>query len=113
MELPIDHFRLLGVSPAIDAQSVLRTLEQRLDRSPDEGFTAEALEARAQLLRESADLLSDDRRRERYPAELTAVTADDSGVIPALMIASAREVGGLILLWEAGLGAHAFELASR
>lgn len=113
MELPIDHFRLLGVSPAIDAQSVLRTLEQRLDRPPQDGFTEEALEARAQLLRESADLLSDDRRRQRYEAELTAVIEGDPGVIPALVIPSSREVGGLILLWEAGQGLQAFELASR
>lgn len=113
MELPIDHFRLLGVSPAIDAQSVLRTLEQRLDRPPEDGFTAESLEARAQLLRESADLLADGNRRERYETELTAVPQGDPGAIPALVIPSSREVGGLILLWEAGLGAQALELASR
>ena len=113
MELPIDHFRLLGVSPAIDAQSVLRTLQQRLDRPPEDGFTAESLEARAQLLRESADLLADGSRRERYETELTAVPQGDPGAIPALVIPSSREVGGLILLWEAGLGAQALELASR
>ena len=113
MELPIDHFRLLGVSPAIDAQSVLRTLQQRLDRPPEDGFTAEALETRAQLLHESADLLSDDKRRQHYQAELTAVNEGEPGVIPALVIPTSREVGGLILLWEAGLGAQAFELASR
>ena len=113
MELPIDHFRLLGVSPAIDAQSVLRTLQLRLDRPPEDGFTDEALEARAQLLHETADLLSDDKRRQRYEAELTAVSEGEPGVIPALVIPTSREVGGLILLWEAGLGAQAFELASR
>lgn len=113
MELPIDHFRLLGVSPAIDAQSVLHTLQQRLDRPPGDGFTAEALEARAQLLRDSADVLSDEKLRHRYEDELTAVNEGDPGMIPALVIPSAREVGGLILLWEAGLGAQAFELASR
>lgn len=113
MELPIDHFRLLGVSPAIDAQSVLRTLQLRLDRPPEEGFTAEALEARAQLLRDSADVLADEKRRRRYEEELTAVVGGEPGLIPALVIPSSREVGGLILLWEAGLGAQAFELASR
>lgn len=113
MELPIDHFRLLGVSPAIDAQSVLHTLQQRLDRPPTQGFTAEALEARAQLLRDSADLLADEKLRRRYEEELTAVIEGDPGLIPALVIPSSREVGGLILLLEAGLGAQAFELASR
>lgn len=113
MELPIDHFRLLGVSPAIDAQSVLHTLHQRLDRPPGDGFTPEALEARAQLLRDSADLLSDEKLRRRYEEGLTAVIQGDPGLIPALVIPSSREVGGLILLLEAGLGAQAFELASR
>ena len=39
LDLPIDHFRLLGVSPTTDGTTVLRTLQQRLDRSPDQGFT--------------------------------------------------------------------------
>ena len=46
LELPIDHFRLLGVGPTTDAQSVLRTLQQRLDRAPDQGFTEETLQSR-------------------------------------------------------------------
>ena len=66
MELPIDHFRLLGVSPTTDAQTALRTLQQRLDRVPSDGYSLEALDARAELLRASADLLSDTERRSRY-----------------------------------------------
>ena len=73
MDLPIDHFRLLGVSPASDAQTVLRTLDQRLDRVPDQGFTTDTLQARAKLLHDSADLLSDSQRRHDYEAELTAL----------------------------------------
>ena len=63
LDLPLDHFRLLGVSPASDAQTVLRTLAGRLDRSPEQGFTADTLLARAELLRSSADLLSDGDRQ--------------------------------------------------
>jgi CobQ-like glutamine amidotransferase family enzyme len=33
LDLPLDHFRLLGVSPATDAQTVLRALQLRLDRA--------------------------------------------------------------------------------
>lgn len=120
MELPIDHFRLLGVSPATDGQTVLRALQQRLDRAPDQGFTHETLQARADLLRNSADLLSDDRRRSAYEAELTALSAEGEAgsdgaqaAIPALEIPNSKEVGGLLLLMEAGQPQEAFEKASR
>ena len=120
MELPIDHFRLLGVSPATDGQTVLRALQQRLDRAPEQGFTHETLQARADLLRSSADLLSDDRRRGAYEAELMALIAEGEAgndgaqaAIPALEIPNSKEVGGLLLLMEAGQPQEAFEKASR
>ena len=68
MDLPIDHFRLLGVSPAADAQTVLRTLQLRLDRPPAQAYTEETLQARADLLRSSAEMLSDGNRRPAYEA---------------------------------------------
>ena len=79
MDLPLDHFRLLGVSPATDAQSVLRTLQLRLDRAPDQGYTDETLRARADLLRASADLLSDAPRRAAYEADLTTLADGQIG----------------------------------
>ena len=113
MELPIDHFRLLGVSPTTDAQTALRTLQQRLDRVPSDGYSLEALDARAELLRASADLLSDTERRSRYEADLTALTSSGMGVIPALDVPNSLEVGGLLLLLEAGQPLESFELANR
>ncbi len=114
MELPIDHFHLLGVQPTTDAQTVLRTLQLRLDRVPDQGFTQETLQARAELLRNSADLLSDEPRRRAYEAQLLAIHATGStGQIAALEIPASREVGGLLLLLEAGLAQEAFETARR
>ena len=112
MELPIDHFRLLGVSPASDAQTVLRILDQRLDRVPDQGFTTETLQARAKLLHDSADLLSDSQRRRDYESDLLAVAGGPGGV-PALDIPSSLEVAGLVLLMEAGQPHEAFDLACR
>lgn len=98
MELPIDHFRLLGVNASSDRQSVLRTLQQRLDRIPDQGFTQDTLQARAELLEASADLLSDETRRQAYERELTAIADNANGSIAALEIPPSREVGGLLLL---------------
>jgi ARC6-like, IMS domain len=113
VELPIDHFRLLGVSPTTDGQTVLRTLQQRLDRAPEQGFTHDALQARAELLRASAELLSDDERRQDYERELTSIAASASTAIAGLEIPPSREVGGLLLLMEAGQAHEAFEAASR
>ena len=113
MDLPIDHFRLLGVSASSDAQTVLRSLQQRLDRPPMEGYTAETLAGRAELLRASADLLSDEARRAAYEADLTALAGSGAHVVPALEIPSSKEVGGLLLLLEAGQPQEAFELACR
>ena len=114
LELPIDHFRLLGVPPTTDAQSVLRSLQLRLDRVPDQGFTQETLQARAELLRNSADLLSDEQRRRAYEAQLLSITATGpTSQIAALDIPASREVAGLLLLFEAGLAQEAFETARR
>ena len=113
MELPIDHFRLLGVGPSTDARGVLQMLQQRLDRLPEHGYSLETLDARAELLRSSADLLSDPARRSRYETDLTSLSAAGTNVIPALDIPSSLEVGGLLLLLEASQPLECFELASR
>ena len=106
MELPIDHFRLLGVSPSSDTEEVLRFFQLRLDRTPDDGFTPEVMAQRSELLRRSADLLCDKKLREQYE---TALTAGASG----LEFSSNREVAGLILLWEAKNSIEAFNLARK
>jgi len=113
LELPIDHFRLLGVGPSTDARGVLEMLQQRLDRLPEHGYSLETLDARGELLRSSADLLSDPARRSRYETDLTSLSAAGTNVIPALDIPSSLEVGGLLLLLEASQPLECFELASR
>lgn len=113
MELPIDHFRLLGVSPATDAQNVLRTLQHRLEKAPDQGFTLEAIRARADLLEASADVLSDPQRRQAYEAQLMEIeqVGEGEGVAAGLDVAPSKDLGGLMLLLEAGMPLEAFESA--
>ncbi len=106
MELPIDHFRLLGVSPAANAEEVLRAFQLRLDRPPKQGFTFEVLAQRSELLRLSADLLSNPSQRQSY--EL-ALIEGSSG----LDLSSNREVAGLLLLWESNASLQAFKLAKK
>ena len=113
LELPIDHFRLLGVGPTSDAQTVLHTLQLRIDRAPQQGFTAETLQARCDVLRSTADLLTDSTRRAAYEADLTALAARDPSLMPALEFPSHWEVAGLLLLLEAGQPMECFELTGR
>ncbi|TVS06358.1 MAG: DUF4101 domain-containing protein [Cyanobium sp. PLM2.Bin73] len=113
MDLPIDHFRLLGVNPNTDLPSVLRIAAQRIDRPPEQGFTPDTLQARADLLRSSADLLTDPQRRAHYESELTALSASGESLQAALDVPTSKEVAGLLLLLEAGLPLDCFELASR
>ncbi|MEJ6828210.1 MAG: molecular chaperone DnaJ, partial [Synechococcus sp. ArSW.bin.68] len=113
MELPIDHFRLLGVSPSAETESVLRTLQLRLDRCPDQGFTHEVLMQRAELLRLSADLLSDAARRQDYESTLLKLVRDHPEETAGLEMPSSREVAGLMLLWEANAPHETFQLTRQ
>ena len=113
VELPIDHFRLLGVSPSAETESVLRTLQLRLDRCPDQGFTHEVLMQRAELLRLSADLLSDAARRQDYESTLLKLSREHPEETAGLEMPSSREVAGLMLLWEAHAPHETFQLTRQ
>ena len=113
VDLPIDHFRLLGVSPTAAPEAVLRTLQLRLDRCPDQGFTHESLNQRAELLRLSADLLTDPERRGQYEATLLELEKEHPGETAGLELSSNLEVAGLMLLWEAHAPHEAFQLARQ
>ena len=106
MELPLDHFRLIGVSPSATPEEILRAFQLRLDKTPDEGFTFEVLSQRSELLRLTADLLTNAEDRQEYE---NLVLNGASG----LEVSSNREVAGLILLWESGLSREAFKLARK
>jgi len=106
LELPLDHFRLLGVSPSATSEEILRAFQLRLDKTPDEGFTYEALTQRSELLRLTADLLTDpDSRREYENLLLNGASGLD--------LSSNREVAGLILLWESGSPKEAFKITRK
>ena len=113
MDLPIDHFRLLGVSPSAGPEAILRRLETRCDSPPDQGFTHEALLQRADLLRRSADLLTDPANRAEYEAALLRLSESHPNGTVGLDLPTSSEVAGLILLWEAHGALEAFQLARQ
>ena len=106
MELPLDHFRLIGVSPSATSEEILRAFQLRLDKTPNEGFTYEVLTQRSELLRLTADLLTNpDSRREYENLLLNGASG--------LEFSTNREVAGLILLWESGSPKEAFKIARK
>jgi len=106
LELPLDHFRLIGVSPSATPEEILRAFQLRLDKTPDEGFTYEVLTHRSELLRLTADLLTDPESRREYE---NLLLNGSSG----LDFSSNKEVAGLILLWESGSPKEAFKIARK
>ena len=106
MELPLDHFRLIGVNPSATSEEILRAFQLRLDKTPDEGFTYEVLTQRSELLRLTADLLTNPESRREYE---NLVLNGASG----LEFSSNREVAGLILLWESGYPKEAFKITKN
>ncbi|QNI81750.1 cell division protein ZipN [Synechococcus sp. RS9907] len=113
MDLPIDHFRLLGVSPSAGPEAILRRLESRCDSPPDQGFTHEVLLQRADLLRRSADLLTDPADRAEYEAALLRLSESHPNGTVGLDLPTSSEVAGLMLLWEAHGALEAFQLARQ
>ncbi len=106
MELPLDHFRLIGVNPSATSEEILRAFQLRLDKTPNDGFTFEVLTQRAELLRLTADLLTNAENRKEYE---DLVLNGASG----LEFAFNREVAGLMLLWESGSPKEAFKLTRK
>jgi len=106
LELPLDHFRLIGVNPSATSEEILRAFQLRLDKTPNDGFTFEVLTQRAELLRLTADLLTNAENRKEYE---DLVLNGASG----LEFASNREVAGLMLLWESGSPKEAFKLTRK
>ena len=106
MELPLDHFRLIGVSPSATPEEILRAFQLKLDKTPDEGFTYEVLTQRSELLRLTADLLTDPESRREYENLLLDGAS-------GLDFSSNRQVAGLILLWESGSPKEAFKITRK
>ena len=88
-------------------------METRCDSPPDQGFTHEALLQRADLLRRSADLLTDPADRAEYEAALLRLSESHPNGTVGLDLPSSSEVAGLILLWEAHGAIEAFQLARQ
>lgn len=100
VKLPLDVFQLLGVMPSADRKNILTILEKRLNQVSYEDFSEKSLRDRNEILTQiSRVLLEPERRRiyEEYYVKESLEESEKSWDVP-----QGSEVGGLILLLEAG-----------
>ncbi|CAM6090247.1 unnamed protein product [Calypogeia fissa] len=109
LALPIDYYQILGAETHFLADGIVRAYEARLAHPPKEGFSQEALLARAEILRGARDTLADPEWRGDYNQGLVE---DEAGTlvvdVPWSKVAGAlcllQEVGEMEVVLEAGQG---------
>ena len=101
MRIPIDRYRLLGISIGADSQMILNQLDRRIERSEYSGFSNETNRKRSEILQENTEVLINRDMRSAYEddfmnKEIGNVTE------PAVDIKQEYEIAGLLLLLESG-----------
>ncbi|MCY4359280.1 MAG: hypothetical protein OXC47_01255, partial [Cyanobacteria bacterium MAG APA_bin_95] len=108
MKLPLDHFRLLGVTSGATRSEIEQALVERLRNPPSEGYAPETLDARAELLRASGAFLMDEQRYQAHQQQLK--TTPDEGGFAGIELEPDQETAAPLLLMEAQENLKAFEL---
>ena len=109
VKLPLDHFRLLGVTPSSPKSEIEQTLNERLMNPPSAGYSADTLDARAELLCASAAFLTDAQRCQARQGQPEPAPGKSR---PAeIALGPGQEPAVPLLLLEAQENLKAFELA--
>jgi hypothetical protein len=96
--LPIDYYQILGAEPQYLADAIVRAFDSRIDNSPRQGFSQQALLARLEILRGARDTLADPEIRAEYNQGL----AEDEADTLILDVPLTKVGGALCLLHEVG-----------
>jgi len=96
--VPLDYYAVLGVSRLSSPDAVQRGCEAALANPIDAGYSPRAMRARADLLQEARDVLSDADLKARYDAAL----GDGRAGPPPIDLPADRVAGALVLLHETG-----------
>ena len=114
MNLPLDHFRLLGVKPGVSRSEIEQALIGRLRNPPSEGYSLDTLDARAELLRASGAFLMDEQRCRFHERQLETTPHEggpDEPGFSGIELEPGLEMVAPLLLLEAQENLKAFELA--
>lgn len=101
MRIPIDRYKILGVSIGADSHVILNQLERRLEKCDYAGFGTRTMCKREEILKESSGILLDTTRRRIYEEEYVRNTGEGLNE-PVVTVERGCEIAGLLLLLEAG-----------
>ena len=102
MRIPIDRYRLLGVSVGADGQMILNNLERRIERNVYSGFSNETNRKREEILRDNTEVLINSEKRIAYEKDFVNREKLESEAEPTVDIKQDYEIAGLLLLLESG-----------
>lgn len=113
MKIPIDRYRLLGVSTGADNHIILNQLERKLEKGDYLGFSNETQEKRNEILKDNTSLLLNEERRKAYEnAYVSTVTFGEESE-PTVEIKQDYEIAGLLLLLESGEVEECLKMAEQ
>lgn len=109
MQIPLDHYRILGVPSDATLDQLQQAFEDRLQQLPRQQYSNAAIAARKQLLEESFVILADPERRTLYDQSLKHESEHYDPAEPeetvkkhSLNLSSKQLPGALLLLQEIG-----------
>jgi len=101
MRIPIDRYKILGVSIGADSHVILNQLERRIEKCEYTGFGIGTMSKREEMLKESSSILLDTTRRRVYEEEYIR-DAGNGLSEQVVTVEKGCEIAGLLLLLEAG-----------
>lgn len=102
MKIPIDRYRLLGVSLGAENNIILNQLGRRLEKCEYSGFSKETQTKRNVVLKENAEILLNKDKRKDYEDNFIDNGTIEGKIEPTLEIREDCEIAGLLLLLESG-----------
>lgn len=113
MNIPIDRYRLIGVTIGAEDRAILDQLEKRMIRSKFTDFSNETMQKRRQLLEENTSILLNLTERKAYDDLLLKRTGNDKGNEHGILVSRGYEIAGILLLLEAGEEQDCLDLSEQ
>ena len=102
MIIPIDRYRLIGVTIGAENRIILDQLERRLAKCKFSGFSHETMKRRREILEESTKILLDGSKRGSYDESLLKSADELKANKNGFEVSKEYEIAGILLLLEAG-----------
>lgn len=115
MQIPLDFYRILGVSTRATLEQLQQAFEDRLQQMPRPEYSTAAIATRKQLIEEAFVVLADPQKRQAYDESWDGIeTSSDAEPTthPTLNVPETQLSGVLLLLQEMGAYQQILDLGS-